>query len=201
MKFRPETADLTSYLMSSDVIDFTNEKVFALAESFLTEPKSDIELAKEMFEYVRDNFGHTFDINGHNVTCLASEVIEEGHGLCYAKSHLLAALLRYAKIPTGFCYQKLVLDNKTHPGLILHGLNAVYLQSLKRWVRIDARGNKPGVDAQFGIEHEQLAFKVRGGLGEIDEPVIYAAPNKNVVKALRLYITAEELKNNLPVSL
>lgn len=33
--------------------------------------------------------------------------ILSGSGICYAKSHLLAALLRANKIPAGFCYPRL----------------------------------------------------------------------------------------------
>jgi len=39
------------------------------------------------------------------VTCSASEVLREGTGICFAKSHLLAALLRAVGIPAGLCYQ------------------------------------------------------------------------------------------------
>ena len=46
----------------------------------------------------------------------------------FAKSHLLAALLRYKSIPTGFCYQKLILDDETAPVLIYHGFNGVYIE-------------------------------------------------------------------------
>lgn len=42
------------------------------------------------------------------------------HGICFAKSHLLAALLRCKSIPAGFCYQKLILDDETAPVLIYH---------------------------------------------------------------------------------
>ena len=44
-------------------------------------------------------------------------------GICYAKSHLLAAILRANLFPTGFCYQRLVLDDKTDSRFVLHGLN------------------------------------------------------------------------------
>jgi len=36
------------------------------------------------------------------VTCKASDVLIYGTGYCYAKSHLLAALLRANAIPAGF---------------------------------------------------------------------------------------------------
>lgn len=59
------------------------------------------------------------------VTCRASEVLKEGHGLCFAKSNLLAVLLRFMDIPVGFCYQTLVHED----GFVLHGLNAAYLMA------------------------------------------------------------------------
>ena len=64
------------------------------------------------YEYVRDNNSLSADINEDVLTCTASEVLEVGHGICFAKSHLLAALLRAKSIPTGFCYQKLILDDE-----------------------------------------------------------------------------------------
>ncbi|WP_307688168.1 recombinase family protein [Nocardia rhamnosiphila] len=50
------------------------------------------------------------------------EVLRERVGLCYAKSHLRAALLRVAGIPTGLCYQRLAYAD----GHVLHGLVVVY---------------------------------------------------------------------------
>jgi len=35
-----------------------------------------------------------------------------------------------------------------------------FLKTINRWIRVNARGNKPGVDAQFSIEGEKLAFSV-----------------------------------------
>lgn len=43
------------------------------------------------------------------VTCSASDVLQHRSGICYAKSNLLAALLRKEGIPTRFCYQRLIL--------------------------------------------------------------------------------------------
>ena len=39
---------------------------------------------------------------------------------------------RYLGIPTGLCYQRLILDDESKPYLILHGLNAVYIKELER---------------------------------------------------------------------
>ena len=63
------------------------------------------ERARALFEWVRDHIPHTHDVGGEEVTCSSIEVFEAGTGICYAKSHLLAAMMRYVGIPCGFCYQ------------------------------------------------------------------------------------------------
>jgi transglutaminase-like putative cysteine protease len=145
----------------------------------------EMERVRRTFEFVRDSIHHSWDIQSPQVTCKASEVLSYGEGLCYAKSHLLAALLRAQGIPTGFCYQRLAVDATAEMGYTLHGLNAVYLASEARWIRLDARGNKPGIQTEFSTSKEQLAYVVQSELDEIDYPTIYAQPHPKVVKALR----------------
>lgn len=53
-------------------------------------------------------------------------------------------------------------------GYIIHALNTVYIDSLQKWIRLDARGNKAGVNAQFSLEKEILAFPARPEFGEKD---------------------------------
>src|SRR5437867_9797512 len=91
--------------------------------------------------------------------CAASEVLRARTGFCYAKSHLLVALLRANGVPAGLCYQRLALD-ETGSAFCLHGLAAVWLPAVG-WYRIDPRGNKPGVDAQLAPPVERLAFAAR----------------------------------------
>ncbi len=197
-----EHNDIREYLKPSELLDFdTNEALRATADWLKDGTDSEIELVKKSFEYVRDQIDHSADINGHIVTCKASEVLREKQGICYAKAHLLAALLRYMEIPTGFCYQKLILDDEMAPYLIIHGLNAVYLKEMDKWIRLDARGNKPGVNAQFSIYEEKLAFKVRKDKGEIDIPIIFSCPDRNVVNTLLKYYKVEEPFSNLPTEL
>lgn len=101
------------------------------------------------------------------VTCRASDVLKYRTGYCFAKSHLLAALLRANQIPAGFCYQRLTMDdppaqeqNDRNLRCTLHGLNAVFLPGIG-WYRVDSRGNREGVDARFTSPQEQLAFEIR----------------------------------------
>ena len=53
-------------------------------------------------------------------------------------------------------------------GYIIHALNTVYISPLKKWIRLDARGNKSGENAQFSLEKEFLAFPARPDFGEKD---------------------------------
>ena len=137
------------------------------------------------------------DINRDIITCTASEVLRAEHGICFAKSHLLAALLRCKSIPTGFCYQKLTFGDETSPVLVYHGLNGVYLNEYKKWIRLDARGNKGKINAQFSIDEEQLAYLVCTEKGEEDGLVIYPAPDVKILEKLRNNKTRTELWNDL----
>ncbi len=138
-----------------------------------------------MFEFVRDSIDHSFDTQQTQITNKASDVLVNGHGICYAKSHLLAAMVRSIGIPAGFCYQKIIFDDQAAELMfILHGLNAIYLESHKKWVRLDPRGNKPGIDVEFSVEKDCLAFPIRSQLGEIDYPKVYTEPNRVIVECL-----------------
>jgi hypothetical protein len=72
-------------------------------------------------------------------------------------------------------------------------LNAVYLTELNRWARLDARGNKPGVDAQFSIDEEKIAWLVNKDLGEEDHQIIFTEPNPTVVEVLKNSNNRKEL--------
>ena len=124
----------------------------------------------------------------------ASDVLRHGHGICFAKSHLLAAVLRACGIATGLVYQKLDGEGRTY----LHGLNAVWLSDQRRWIRLDARGNKPGVDARFSVGVERLAFPVRPDRGERDFAEIHGRPLPSTLAALRKSFTTVELARRLP---
>jgi 23S rRNA maturation mini-RNase III len=194
------TGDMSRYLESTDIIDFdTSPEIKALANELTAQSEDEAAFVKNAFEYVRDKISHSADINGNVITCKASEVLREKQGICYAKSHLLEAILRCRKIPAGFCYQQLILDDETAPVLILHGLNTVFIN--KKWIRLDARGNKPGVNAQFSLSQEQLAFPVRPEKGEKDIPVVFAAPDKNIITALITNKDINALWRNLPTTL
>jgi len=150
-------------------------------------------VARRSFEFVRDQIKHSVDFNLDIVTVKASEVLRHGSGFCFAKSHLLAALLRANHIPAALCYQRFrVAEGKFG----LHGLNAVWLEGIG-WYRVDARGNKPGVQAKFCPPQECLAFPVTGA-GELDSVTAYAYPNPTVIDYLLSGASVAELSANLP---
>ena len=193
--------DIREYLKADVVVDYGDKSVSRLADTLYERSKDSLDYIRNVYEYVRDRIPHSADINAEEVPCSASEVLKTGHGICFAKSHLLAALLRYKGVPTGFCYQKLILDDETAPELIIHGLNGVYLEDRKIWIRLDARGNKEGVKAKFSVTDEQLAFPVRPEKGEKDGIMIYADPASDVLTALQSHNSRSELWADLPTEL
>ena len=201
MKILPYTTSLSDYLKEDDVIDYNDESITQLADELYKKADSETEYIKAAFEFVRDEVSHSADINEDMITCSASEVLIARHGICFAKSHLLAALLRCKSIPTGFCYQKLTFGDETSPVLVYHGLNGVYLNEYKKWIRLDARGNKGKINAQFSIDEEQLAYLVCTENGEEDGLVIYPAPDVKILEKLRNNKTRTELWNDLPTEL
>ena len=183
------------YLEATEYIDWQQPDVLKKAQSLAAGLLTDEVVANACFEFVRDEIKHSWDYQMNPVTCKASDVLLHGTGYCYAKSHLLAALLRANQIPAGLCYQRLTISND-QPPFCLHGLNAVYLKQ-HGWYRIDPRGNKEGVDAQFIPPLEQLAFPILSD-GEADLPEIWSEPLTAVVGVLKRYSDFLDVANNLP---
>ena len=201
MKAVPYIDDINKYLTLDKVIDYDKEAIKNLSDSLFSQAEDELAYIKAAYEFVRDQISHSADAGEDIITCAASEVLQAGHGICFAKSHLLVALLRCKEIPAGFCYQKLILDDDTAPVLIYHGLVGVYIKEFDSWVRLDARGNKEGVNAQFSIEEERLAFSIRPELGEVDDYTVYPNPDKKVLKRLQKYETRTQLWEDLPTEL
>ena len=192
-QLRPSEA--APFLEATAIIDWTHPSVRAKAAELAVGQANSMELVRSCFEWVRDNIQHSADFRRNPITCIASDVLHHGTGYCYAKSHLLAALLRSNGILTGLCYQRMKLDD-AEDRFCLHGLNAVFLPG-HGWYRMDARGNKSGVDAQFCPPTERLAFSLTSS-GERDYAEVLAAPLAVVVEALRRFDTWDAVSRNLP---
>ncbi|MEW8205852.1 MAG: transglutaminase family protein [Candidatus Thiodiazotropha taylori] len=186
---------MKEYLASTDLIDWKHPDILRKAKALAQGLGDQAAIAKACFEFVRDKIKHSNDFKLNPVTCKASDVLKHKTGYCYAKSHLLAALLRANGIPAGLCYQRLTIEDDKPP-FCLHGLNAVYLPEFG-WYRIDARGNKEGVEAQFTPPREQLAFPVVVQ-GEADFSEVWPEPLMEVVRVLTESETYQEVADNLP---
>lgn len=201
MKAVPYTDDIKKYLAADSVINYENEDIKKLSDALFEKVDDELDYIRVSYEFVRDQISHSADVGENLITCSASEVLKAGHGICFAKSHLLAALLRCKSIPAGLCYQKIILDDETAPVLVYHGFVGVYIKELGKWIRLDARGNKEGVNAQFSIETEQLAFPIRPELGEVDDYVVYPNPDAKVLERLQKCSTRTQLWEELPTEL
>lgn len=197
---KPESSKLDDYLVADEVVDWEHPAVRTKAEAIVTGVASDVEKARLLFEWVRDEIPHYKDIDSDVVTCSASEVLSAGTGICFAKSHLLAAFLRVVGIPAGLCYQVLKRD-PPFEGLVLHGLNGVFLPSLGRWIRVDPRGNTGGIAAQLDVGREQLAFPMDPSAGEFLYETIYTSPSRIAVETLRKFNNRTTMWPHLPVGL
>ncbi len=186
---------MTAYLKETDIIDFSYKEVHTLAMRLAENCETDEQIAKNCFEYVRDEIHHSGDYKDNITTATASEVLKHKTGWCYAKAFLLAGLLRANGIPTGFGYQRLSCSEYRPDIYCLHGFNYIYLKE-HGWYRVDARGNKDGVDAQFMPPVEKLAFEL--GENEFDLSENLSEPLPVVVETLRKYGTYDEMVENFP---
>ncbi len=189
------TSNPNEYLSANEAVDSDHPAIVEKACELSRGLEGDVSIAQKCFEFVRDEIAHSGDIEAEVTTCKASEVLQHKTGWCYAKSHLLAALLRASNIPAGLCYQRLS-QGESGPPYSLHGLNAIYLKEYG-WYRVDPRGNKEGVDAQFTPPKEQLAFTIQDE-NEGDFSAIYKAPLVEVTKALQCNVDYKMMVKNFP---
>ncbi|MNY50543.1 hypothetical protein D3C86_1860510 [compost metagenome] len=50
---------------------------------------------------------------------------------------------------------------------------------------MDARGNKPGIQAEFSLDEEKLAFPIRKEYDEVDYLTIFKSPNVKTIETLK----------------
>lgn len=168
----PISSSLADYLAADDVIACQSTPIRDLA--------TELGSAEAAFTFVRDEIAHSRDAGTWSAAYRSTDVLAARNAICHGKAHLLAALLRAQGVPAGLCYQKLRDD--VPGGFVLHGLVGVYVDG--KWSRIDARGNKPGVDAQFDLARERIAFRADPDLGEVDYESVYATTPRSLLDAL-----------------
>jgi hypothetical protein len=194
---RPEREGFDRYLEDTIVVDWQTPAVLEKARALCQGHEGEADRVRAAFEFVRDEIAHSLDAGREVVTCTASQVLREGTGLCHAKSHLLAALLRARGIPAGFAYQRLRSEESAR-GFALHGLVAAWFDSLGRWVLLDPRGDNDEVRTEFRIEPPSLAYTPDPERGEASIPTIFARPAPRVVDLLDRADRLSQIIRHLP---
>jgi transglutaminase-like putative cysteine protease len=99
------------FLHENKYINFSSPNIQAKAAELFYDLSDDAQKAKTAYEFVRDEIPHSFDVKSDVITAKASDVLKHKTGICHAKANLLAALLRSRGIPTGFCFQRMMMEN------------------------------------------------------------------------------------------
>ena len=196
----PESASWNGYVEDTIVIDWQTPAIVERARALAAGLPGDEAKARACYGFVRDEIAHTADAGLDALPCRASEVLAARTGIGFSKSHLLAALLRSLGIPAGFCYQ-VVRRAPDASETLLYGFNGVYLASRERWILLDARGNKSGLDAQFSVDAPRLAVRADPALGEWVYPLIWTRPAPVVVDLLSRNKSLARIADHIPEEL
>ena len=186
--------DLEKFLQEDDYVDFMELTLSREIQNAIGDCETDEERVRVAYEAVRDQIDNVFDIDAIGSPAKASRVIRDRMGCCHAKANLLAAMLRFYKIPVGFCYQRINMGDGL--GYHLHCYNAVYLNG--RWIKLDARGNREGINAEFSLDEPKLAFEVDEELGESDIKEIFASPDLDCMNVIEKADDIEDVMFGLP---
>ena len=187
---------MNDFLQCDEYIDYKSDNIIECAKELFKNCQTDIEKAKVAYEFVRDKIPHSFDINAKLITSKASDVLKYKTGICHAKANLFAALLRSQGIMTGFCFSHLTLADDESMGYCIHGYNAVFLDN--HWIKLDARGNKEGVNAEFSIAEPILAYPPREQYDEYTIKGIFAKPHEEMMKMLDEAKDLQYICDNIP---
>ena len=187
---------MDKFLAASRYIDFDADNIQAKIYELFSDSMSSIDKARIAFEFVRDEIPHSFDCDATVITARASDVLKHRTGICHAKANLLAALLRSQGVPTGFCFQRITLADDDSMGYCVHAFNSVYVGG--KWIKLDARGNKPGVHTHFSTEEPSLAFECRPEYEEHFWKGIYAEPHLATMRALEESRHLQDVIEKLP---
>lgn len=187
----------SDFLRDDALLELDSAEVRAvLARLELTE-LSQVATVRACFEWVRDEVAHSVDVRASRLTCTAREVLEAGHGLCFAKCNLLVALLRAQGIPAGYGYQRLRTGG-TRTGYGLHGFVQVFLEGRAGFLSLDPRGNNANVTTTFDLTSPRLAYEPDAAFGEETLPEAWPVPSAAVTELLRSGVTVERALISLP---
>ena len=173
---------MEDYLIETPSIDYMNFHIQERVRELKNQSEDNLDYIKRSYIFVRDEILHSWDIETNIVSRTASDVLKNKTGICWTKSCLLAALLRADGIPSGIS-----------EGYMIHALNTVYIKDLNKWIRLDARGNKENINAYFSLDEENLAYKIRSEMGEIDYHDNHADLDERLVNILMQSESIQEI--------
>lgn len=174
---------LDRFLADSRLLEIHSPEIETVLERLGTRVLEPMLATRLTFEWVRDQIAHSMDAGRAELTCSARQVLSHGHGLCFAKSHLLVALLRAQGIAAGFGYQLLRTDG-TRSGFGLHGFVQVYDEERHAFYGLDPRGNNGRVCTAFDPATPSLAFVPDADAGERTYPEAWSEPLESVTRFL-----------------
>ena len=184
---------MEDYLIETPSIDYMNFHIQERVRELKNQSDDNLDYIKRSYIFVRDEILHSWDIKTEVVSRTASDVLKNKTGICWTKSCLLAALLRADGIPSGISYQLLTRADDASEGYMIHALNTVYIKDLNKWIRLDARGNKENINAYFSLDEENLAYKIRSEMGEIDYHDNHADLDERLVNILMQSESIQEI--------
>lgn len=199
LRLEPLDPNINGYLEDTIVVDWQTPIVAERARALTAGHETLEDRLRAVFTFVRDEISHSFDIETDELTCNASEVLRAGHGLCYAKSHLLAALIRHCGVPAGFAFQRLRRDGPDS-AFVLHGFVAAQVPGRGGWVALDARGDNDAVSTVFDLETPSLAYTPDPALGEETLPGVHSKAVRHIVGMLSKGGTLTRVRRTLPDS-
>ncbi len=194
----PDRSERDRYLEDTIVVDWQTPKVLERARDLCSPKPGQAPGIRAAWGFVRDEIGDSLSDGRDVLTCNASHVLREGTGLSYAKSHLLAALLRARGFPAGFGYQRL-RDGETRSGFALHGFVGVWVGELDTWVALD-----PCAEPAAPAGDDFLAGPVSWAripdpeAGETTYPTLFARPPKRVLDPLERGGSPSRIRRFLP---
>src|SRR5258708_38576509 len=116
--------DPGQYLAADEVINHHHPDVAALAAGLAAGCQSDVDSAREAFEFARDEITHSWDAGDRRLSVFASETLSNRTGLCYAEAHHAVAPTPAPGVPAGLCYQR---PHDQGTGIQLHSQSAAIL--------------------------------------------------------------------------
>ncbi len=200
MDWKTDHPGLDRYLEDTETIDWQTPAVREKALELTRDAGDERARIRALFEFVRDEIPHSFDVDAETVTCRASHVLRERTGICHAKSHLLVALLRSRGLPAAFGYQRLRRD-PPQKGHVLHGFVAVWLADEERWAPLDPRGNREDVRTECDLERPSWAWEPDAEADERTYPELFARPLPAVLDVLSRAPDLERVRAALPDAL